>query len=63
MIDNKTRNQLLNELEKLTSVMNIPIQKQKDSHWLLNNASINNPNHKNLEKIIKICNLLEKEKH
>lgn len=63
MIDNKTKNQLLNELENLTKVMDIPIQRQRDPHWLLRNADINNPNHKNLNKIFKICKYLISEEH
>lgn len=52
------KNQLLNELENLTRVMDIPLARQKDPHWLLRNADINNPNHKNLDKIIRICKFL-----
>lgn len=63
MIDNKTKNQLLNELENLTKVMDIPFQRQRDPHWLLRNAGINNPDHKNLNKIFKICKYLISEEH
>jgi len=63
VIDNKTKNQLLNELENLTKVMDIPFQRQRDPHWLLRNASINNPDHKNLNKIFKICKYLINEEH
>jgi hypothetical protein len=60
-MDNQVKNQLLNELENLTRNMDIPIQRQKDFRWLMRNAGINNPNHKNLGKINKICQLLMKE--
>ena len=59
-MDKLVRNQLLNELENLTRTMDIPIQRQKDFRWLMRNAGINNPNHKNLDKINKICQLLMK---
>ena len=60
-MENLVKNQLLNELENLTRVMDIPTQRQRDFRWLSRNAGINNPNHKNLEKINKICKLLMKE--
>lgn len=62
-MDNKTKNQLLNELENLTRFMDIPLQRQKDPHWLLRNAGINNANHKNLDKVIKICKFIMKEEN
>lgn len=62
-MDNKTKNQLLNELENLTRNMDIPLNRQKDPHWLSRNADINNPGHKNLDKITKICKLLMKEEN
>ncbi len=52
------KKQLLNELENLTSVMSIPLARQRDPHWLLHNADTNNPDHKNLNKIFKICKFL-----
>lgn len=52
------KKQLLNELENLTKSMDIPLARQQDSHWLLSNADINNPSHKNLDKIIRICKYL-----
>ena len=52
------KKQLLNELENLTRAMDIPLARQKDPHWLLRNADINNPGHKNLDKIIRICKFL-----
>ena len=60
-MDNLTKTQLLNELENLTRQMDVPINRQKDPGWLLRNVGINNPGHKNINKIIKICKLLRKE--
>jgi hypothetical protein len=54
------RNQLLNELEKITSLMNVPFARQKDYSWLLNNIAINNENEKQVKKVITICQLLTK---
>jgi len=34
------------------------LARQKDPNWLLRNADINNPGHKNLDKIIRICKFL-----
>jgi len=56
-----TITQLINELENLTSNMDIPFARRKDVNWLLRNADINNKNHKNLAKVIKICQLLSNE--
>lgn len=55
------RNQLLNELEKITSLMNVPFARQKDYSWLLNNIAINNENEKQVKKVITICQLLMKK--
>lgn len=52
------KKQLLDELENLTRLMDIPLARQKDHNWLLQNASINNQGHKNLEKVIRICKFL-----
>lgn len=49
------KKQLLNELENLTRGMDIPLIRQKDPYWLLQNADVNNPGHKNLDKIVRIC--------
>lgn len=49
------------ELENLTTCMDIPFYRRTDAAWLLRNASINNPNHKNLAKVIKIATLLTGE--
>ena len=60
-MDNQIKNQLLNELENLTSNMEIPFAKRKDYNWLIQNAELSNQNHKNLAKVIKISQLLKKE--
>lgn len=63
-MDKKVKNQLLNELENLTDTMIIPLVRQKDCRWLLDNAAINNSNHKNLTKVIRICEyLIEREEN
>lgn len=49
---------LFGELEKLTTNMDIPIFRRTDAEWLLRNAPINNENHKNLQKVMKIAKLL-----
>lgn len=57
-MDDYTRSLLLNELENLTTPMDIPPQRRKDFRWLMRNAGINNGNHTNLPKVLKICKLL-----
>ncbi len=54
-------NQLLNELENLTTSMNIPISKRKDYHWIMLNGVIVNEGNRNLDKALKICKVLAKE--
>lgn len=54
-------NQLLNELEKLTTSMNIPISRRKDYRWIMRNGEILNEGNRNLDKAIKICKVLVKE--
>jgi hypothetical protein len=54
-------NQLLNELENLTTSMNIPIARRKDYRWIMRNGEILNEGNRNLDKAIKICKLLLKE--
>jgi hypothetical protein len=56
----ENKNQILNELEKLTSQMDIPFARLKDYNWLLRNAAINNPDSLKLKKVIMICQLLVK---
>jgi hypothetical protein len=59
-VEMENRNQILNELEKLTSQMDIPFSRLKDYNWLLRNAAINNPDSLKLKKVIMICQLLVK---
>ena len=54
-------NQLLNELERLSSLMNIPIGRRKDYRWIMKNGEILNEGNRNLDKAIKICKVLLKE--
>jgi len=54
-------NQLLNELERLTTLMNIPIGRRKDYRWIMRNGEILNEGNRNLEKAMKICKMLLKE--
>jgi len=58
-MDNYTRHLLLNELDKLASIIKIPIQKVKDYNWILQNV-VNNNNNKTIQKILQICELLKK---
>lgn len=60
-MNQQLRNQVINELEKLTTTMNIPIDKKTDVYWLLHNAAINNNEHKSLKKVIQICQFILKE--
>lgn len=59
-MDNYTKHLLLNELDKLSSSINIPIVKAKDYNWILDNILINNEHSKTTKKIIQICELLKK---
>lgn len=54
-------NQLLNELERLSSLMNIPIGRRKDYRWIMRNGEILNEGNRNLDKAIRICKVLLKE--
>jgi hypothetical protein len=54
------KNQLLDELEKLASSMDIPFARRKDYRWIMRNVSINNTDDKKIKKIITICQLLMK---
>jgi hypothetical protein len=57
----KYKKQLLNELEKLTSLMDIPFARRTDIHWILRNVAINNTDEKRIKKVISICQLLVKD--
>lgn len=52
---------LFAELEKLTTNMDIPVFRRMDAAWLVRNAPINNQDHKNLQKVMKIAKLLAGE--
>jgi len=60
-MDSQTKILLLNELNNLTLSMDIPFARLNDLHWLMRNVQINNSNHRNTEKVIKICKLLTKD--
>lgn len=60
-MDNYTRHLLLNELDKISSQLNIPISKSKDYEWILENLEISNQNEKSVKKVIQICSLLSSE--
>lgn len=59
-MDNYTKHLLLNELDKLSSKVDIPILRSKDYNWILINLMINNENNKTTQKILQICQLLKK---
>lgn len=52
--------QILDELEKLTSSMNIPFARRRDYRWIIRNVAINNTDDEKIKKVLKICNLLLK---
>lgn len=54
------KNQILDELEKLTSTMNIPFARRRDYRWIIRNVAINNTDDEKIKKVLKICNLLLK---
>lgn len=58
----KHKQQLLDELEKLTSLLDIPFARRADIHWILKNIAINNTDEKRVKKVISICQLLMKGK-
>lgn len=54
----KPNEMLINELNKLTTDMDIPQFRRTDVRWLARNAVINNPDHPNLSKVLLICKQL-----
>ena len=52
--------QILDELERLTSSMNIPFARRRDYRWIIRNVAINNTDDEKIKKVLKICNLLLK---
>ena len=57
-MDEKTKLLVINELERLTTSMDVPVFRRSDAGWLLRNVEINNADHPNLNKVIKICKQL-----
>ena len=57
------KKQLLDELEKLASFMDIPFARRKDYRWIMRNVSINNTDDKKIKKVISICQLLMKDEN
>jgi hypothetical protein len=55
------KNQLLDELEKLASFLDIPFARRRDYRWIMRNVAINNTDDKKIKKIISICQLLMKD--
>lgn len=55
------KKQLLNELDNLTSLLDIPFARRTDTHWILKNVAINNTDEKRIKKVISICQLLLKD--
>lgn len=53
--------QLKNEMQNLADTMNIPFHQRGDAQWLLHNASVENAEHKNLQKLIRIATIIASE--
>lgn len=47
-MDKAVKDHLLNQLEELTSTMDIPSGRRKDFRWLMRNAFVRNSDHPNL---------------
>lgn len=56
------KRQLLDELEKLSSLLDIPFARRRDYRWIMRNVAINNTDDKKMKKVISICQLLMKDK-
>lgn len=54
-------NQLKNELQNLSESMDIPYHHQKDAKWILDNVSLDNSGHRNLQKLIRIATIIANE--
>lgn len=52
------RDLVLNELESLTTSMDVPFHRRRDFSWLMRNVQINNADHVNTAKVLKICKYL-----
>jgi len=57
-MDEKTKLLVINELERLTTGMDIPVFRRSDVLWLMRNAAINNEGHPSLKKVLLICKQL-----
>ena len=55
------KSQLLDELEKLTSFLDIPFARRRDYRWIMRNVAINNTDEKKVKKVITNCQLLMKD--
>jgi signal recognition particle subunit SEC65 len=55
------KSQILDELEKLASFLDIPFARRRDYRWIMRNVAINNTDNKNIKKVITICQLLMKD--
>lgn len=49
---------IYNELEKIATTMEIPPFRRRDAGWILRNAAIENPNSKNLPKLIRLAKII-----
>lgn len=55
------RDLVLNELESLTTSMDVPFHRRRDFSWLMRNVQINNADHSNTAKVLKICKYLSQQ--
>ena len=55
------RDLVLNELESLTTSMDVPFHRRRDFGWLMRNVQINNSDHANTAKVLKICKYLSQQ--
>lgn len=49
---------IYNELEKIATTMDIPTFRRRDAGWILRNAAIENPDSKNLPKLIRLAKII-----
>jgi len=49
---------LLDELEKITTTMDVPSHKRKSVSWLLKNMLVRNQAHLQIDRAIDICQML-----
>lgn len=48
---------IYNELEKIATTMDIPPARRRDAGWILRNAAIENPDSKNLQKLMRLARI------